>query len=179
MANKRVLNYKIDSIIAEYAESENITLREAIDVFYKSDLYNLIVNGVSDMHCRSNAYLIEELNLEIAQKLEEQNQISEKLQNRDIVFFTTLFVKELHKTLISLPVYIKEKTGEKCTPFKFFKVVSKISADTVFEFSQTLYNQVVTLINLGVTIPEIAEEINADREDVREFYERHKLIAEA
>jgi len=43
----------------------NVPLREAFDVFYKSNLYVEIVNGISDMHCRSDGYLAEDLQLEV------------------------------------------------------------------------------------------------------------------
>ena len=35
--------------------------RPYVDFFYKSELYQLISQGISDMHCRSDLYLIDEL----------------------------------------------------------------------------------------------------------------------
>jgi len=37
-------------------------------VFYKSNLYTEIILGISDMHCRSDGYLAEELQLELNRK---------------------------------------------------------------------------------------------------------------
>ena len=39
----------------------NIELFEALRQFYKSDLYSLVSKGISDMHCMSDEYLVEEL----------------------------------------------------------------------------------------------------------------------
>ena len=174
-ANKRILNHKLEAIVAEYSENENISLRDALDVFYKSDLYKLVIGGVSDMHCRSNAYLAEELKLELIRKKEEQNQIDEKSKKGDIAFFMTLFKKDVYRTLISLPHYVKEKTGQKCTPFKFIKFAAKSDIDDFEGFLSLLNNHITRLIKFGVTIPEIAENISADREDLRMFYEKYYL----
>jgi hypothetical protein len=43
-ANIFVLNYKHDGVIRAYAELANIPLREAFDVFYKSNLESVYVN---------------------------------------------------------------------------------------------------------------------------------------
>ncbi|MDR2590574.1 MAG: DUF3791 domain-containing protein [Oscillospiraceae bacterium] len=63
-ANRTLIGHKCAGVISEYAKLENIPLREAFDVFYKSKLYILIRDGISDMHCRSDGYLAEELQLE-------------------------------------------------------------------------------------------------------------------
>ncbi len=41
-------------------ERKNI-FRKCLGFFYKSELYQLISQGISDMHCRSDLYLIDEL----------------------------------------------------------------------------------------------------------------------
>jgi hypothetical protein len=46
---------------------ESVTIREAFDTFCQSVLYAEIVGGISDMHCRSDGYLVEELMLELNQ----------------------------------------------------------------------------------------------------------------
>ena len=38
-----------------------IPLREALDKFYRSQIYKEMRDGISDMHCRSEKYLAEEL----------------------------------------------------------------------------------------------------------------------
>lgn len=35
--------------------------QKALDIFYHSQLYELMSNGVSDMHCMSDEYLVHEL----------------------------------------------------------------------------------------------------------------------
>ena len=42
----------------------NVSLRRAFDALYKSLLYQEVSRGVSDMHCRSDEYLAEELKRE-------------------------------------------------------------------------------------------------------------------
>ena len=61
IASRTLIGHKCDNVIKAYAQLADISLREALDVFYRSDLYILIRNGISDMHCRSNGYLAEEL----------------------------------------------------------------------------------------------------------------------
>jgi hypothetical protein len=45
-----------------------LPLREAFDVYYKSILYTEIRDGISDMHCRSDGYLADELALEVQRR---------------------------------------------------------------------------------------------------------------
>lgn len=45
-------------------------VNEALDFFYHSEVYQLIRDGVSDMHCMSDMYLAEELEQEYANKIE-------------------------------------------------------------------------------------------------------------
>ena len=60
-ADKAILQLKYDSVIEELSELKNITLRQALDMFYKSAVYEEMREGVSDMHCRSDKYLAEEI----------------------------------------------------------------------------------------------------------------------
>jgi hypothetical protein len=59
---------KFGSVIAAYAKNKNIPLRTAMDIFYKSELYDEINEGIADLHCRSDGYLADELQLEIEHK---------------------------------------------------------------------------------------------------------------
>jgi hypothetical protein len=65
-ANRTLVGNKCANVIEAYAELVGIPLRQAFDVFYKSNLYIEIVGGISDMHCRSDGYLAEELRREVA-----------------------------------------------------------------------------------------------------------------
>lgn len=51
-----------------FAKEQNIITKEALDFFYNSKLYMEVSKGISDMHCRSDEYLVEELKLEYAEK---------------------------------------------------------------------------------------------------------------
>ncbi|GBU25934.1 hypothetical protein R83H12_02602 [Fibrobacteria bacterium R8-3-H12] len=60
-ANKLLLRHKYLRIIELFRERKNISYSEALDIFYKSRIYKEMANGISDMHCRSDIYLVEEL----------------------------------------------------------------------------------------------------------------------
>lgn len=64
-ANRHLLTHKLYGVIYEYASEKGIPLRDALGVFYKSNLYTEIRHGISDMHCRSDGYLAEELQREV------------------------------------------------------------------------------------------------------------------
>ena len=65
IANRTLIGHKCHNVINAYTELTGISIREAFDVFYKSNLYTEITCGISDMHCRSDGYLAEELQLEV------------------------------------------------------------------------------------------------------------------
>ena len=52
---------KYARIVQEFAEIANISVDDTLDFFYHSTTYQLIHDGVSDMHCMSDNYLAEEL----------------------------------------------------------------------------------------------------------------------
>lgn len=60
-ANPILLQKKYARVITLFAQQQDITLDEALDFFYRSVLYILVSEGVSDMHCRSDQYLADEL----------------------------------------------------------------------------------------------------------------------
>ena len=66
IANRTLVGHKCANVIKAYSELTGIPLREAFDVFYRSNLYIEIRHGISDMHCRSDGYLAEELLLEVS-----------------------------------------------------------------------------------------------------------------
>ncbi len=65
IANRTLIGHKCAAVILAYSELAAIPLREAFDVFYRSNLYIEITTGISDMHCRSDGYLAEELAMEV------------------------------------------------------------------------------------------------------------------
>ena len=67
-ANPVLLQKKYSRIIERFAKQQGLSLDEALAFFYHSEIYRLIRDGVSDMHCMSDAYLAEELEQEYAEK---------------------------------------------------------------------------------------------------------------
>ena len=64
-ANPILLQKKYSRVIACFAKRQGISLDAALKFFYHSEVYQLIRDGVSDMHCMSDVYLAEELEQEI------------------------------------------------------------------------------------------------------------------
>ena len=64
-ANPILLQKKYCRVVEIFAKLQDITLDAALEFFYCSEVYQLIRDGVSDMHCMSDAYLAEELKLEL------------------------------------------------------------------------------------------------------------------
>ena len=64
-ANRNLLNRKYGHVINALAKRRNIDLRQAMDIFYKSLTYLEMREGIADMHCRSDAYLAEEICIEL------------------------------------------------------------------------------------------------------------------
>ena len=60
-ANRNLLRMKFARVIEAYAVRTGCSLDEALDRFYKSQTYELMRDGVSDMHCMSDEYLVDEL----------------------------------------------------------------------------------------------------------------------
>lgn len=48
---------KSAKIIKSMSELYGISLQEATDIYYQSDTSEMIEEGVSDLHCRSDKYL--------------------------------------------------------------------------------------------------------------------------
>lgn len=67
-ANPILLQKKYSRVIECFARRQSISLSAALDFFYRSEVYQMIRDGVSDMHCMSDAYLAEELELEYKEK---------------------------------------------------------------------------------------------------------------
>lgn len=63
-AHPILLQKKYARVVALFAEKTELSLDSALEFFYHSDVYLLMREGVSDMHCMSDAYLAEELQME-------------------------------------------------------------------------------------------------------------------
>lgn len=68
MANPILLQKKYARVIECFAKQQGISLDKALDLFYRSEVYQLMREGVSDMHCMSDLYLAEELRLEYEER---------------------------------------------------------------------------------------------------------------
>ncbi len=60
-ANPILLQKKYARVVELFAKHNGLTLENALDVFYHSELYKLMSEGISDMHCMSDEYLVQEL----------------------------------------------------------------------------------------------------------------------
>ena len=68
IANPILMKKKYTRIIKRFSEKENLSLDDALSFFYRSTIYQLISEGVSDLHCMSDEYLTEELVSEYQEK---------------------------------------------------------------------------------------------------------------
>jgi hypothetical protein len=71
-AHPTLLQLKYDSVIEAVAKKAKVSLREALDMFYKSPIYEEVSQGISDMHCRSDGYLAEDI-MTISLALDSRN----------------------------------------------------------------------------------------------------------
>ena len=60
-ADKDILQLKYSSVIEVIANKMQISLRDAMDIFYSSTIYDEMREGISDMHCRSDIYLADDI----------------------------------------------------------------------------------------------------------------------
>lgn len=67
-ANRNLLRMKYVRVIEALAERKGVSLTEALDLFYRSNTYSLMRDGVSDLHCMSEAYLADEIIAESAER---------------------------------------------------------------------------------------------------------------
>lgn len=63
-ANPILLQKKYSRVVECFAHKVGISLDSALDFFYHSEVYKLMHDGVSDMHCMSDEYLADELKME-------------------------------------------------------------------------------------------------------------------
>lgn len=60
-AEPLILQMKYVSIVKRFADKLNLSLDDALRIFYESEVYQFMRDGVSDMHCMSEEYIIEDL----------------------------------------------------------------------------------------------------------------------
>ncbi len=59
---------KYARVVECFSQKADISLDCALDLFYRSEVYCFIRDGVSDLHCMSDDYLADELKAEYAEK---------------------------------------------------------------------------------------------------------------
>lgn len=67
-ANAAILQKKYARIVKMFAEQAGMSYEDALGKFYDSQTYDLISNGIADMHCFSDEYLTDELLIEYGYK---------------------------------------------------------------------------------------------------------------
>ena len=67
-ANPILLQKKYSRVIECFAKQQGLSLDAALNFCYHSEVYQLIRDGISDMHCMSDAYLADELEQEYRMK---------------------------------------------------------------------------------------------------------------
>ena len=65
-----LLQKKYSRVIECFARQQGLSLDAALNFFYHSETYQLMRDGVSDMHCMSDEYLADELILEYQEREE-------------------------------------------------------------------------------------------------------------
>jgi hypothetical protein len=61
MANSNLLMQKYIRVIEQFSLLSGLSAREAMGFFYESETFAEMEQGISDMHCRSDGYLAEEI----------------------------------------------------------------------------------------------------------------------
>ena len=67
-ADPTILQMKYARIVKLFAEHAKISYEEALSKFYDSTTFELISNGIADMHCFSDEYIADELLIELGYK---------------------------------------------------------------------------------------------------------------
>lgn len=67
-ANPILLQKKYARVVELFAEENHLSLDDALSFFYRSNVYELMREGCSDMHCMSEQYLSKELSEEYERK---------------------------------------------------------------------------------------------------------------
>ena len=67
-ANPILLQKKYARIVNAFSEKADVTLDDALAFFYRSMIYTLMKEGISNMHCMSDLYLVDALFEEYAKQ---------------------------------------------------------------------------------------------------------------
>ncbi|MBR5315175.1 MAG: DUF3791 domain-containing protein [Firmicutes bacterium] len=81
-----LLEKKYARIIVSLAERKDISVNEAMKIFYESTVYQMLSSGIADLHCRSDYYIVDEILIEI----EDIKQQKERFINRMLAYENAL-----------------------------------------------------------------------------------------
>jgi len=81
-ADPILLQMKYARIVEAFARRTGKTAEEALDLFYHSVTYELIREGVSDLHCRNEEYLAEMLEDEMKLSPDEREKQLRTLEEK-------------------------------------------------------------------------------------------------
>ena len=81
-ANLILLQKKYARVVLCFAEKEGISLDRALELFYRSQFYTMLREGVSDLHCMSDTYLAEELEAEYRERNESYKETQHDQHNK-------------------------------------------------------------------------------------------------
>lgn len=83
-ANPILLQKKYARVVSLLAERAGLSYEQALDVFYHSVTYDLMRNGISDMHCMSDGYLVQDLLDEIHESKDYDNSCPEVISDASL-----------------------------------------------------------------------------------------------
>ena len=83
-ANPVLLQKKYARVVSLLAERAGLSYEQALDVFYHSVTYDLMRNGISDMHCMSDEYLVQDLLDEIHESKDYDNSCPEVISDASL-----------------------------------------------------------------------------------------------
>ncbi|MFU0480108.1 DUF3791 domain-containing protein [Gardnerella sp. DNF01192] len=83
-ANPVLLQKKYARVVSLLAERAGLSYEQALDVFYHSVTYDLMRNGISDMHCMSDGYLVQDLLDEIHESKDYDNSCPEVISDASL-----------------------------------------------------------------------------------------------
>lgn len=67
-ANSILLQKKYARIVALFAEQMGLSPEKALEFFYHSETYQELRDGIADLHCRSDQYIVDDLKMEYSNK---------------------------------------------------------------------------------------------------------------
>ena len=141
-ANPILLQKKYARIVELFASKKKISIDKALGIFYHSVVYQLMRDGISDMHCMSDSYLEKELEKEMKdfsnQKIKEYAKPNKTLKDCKETLELLKEEKERSNPYILLGrVFELYKQGakEEHADWYFFKYLESLKIEDHYTFS--------------------------------------------